>query len=92
MIIWESSGSHLGVIWESSGGHLGDIWESVGIILPIGMIYPTSPPNHPGSGTGMPNVWDTIKYCEAFFFVFLGAFRSGFLIFGGSFHLVHINY
>ena len=44
---------HLGVIWELSGGHLGDIWESVGIILPIGMIYPTSPPNHPGLGTGM---------------------------------------
>ena len=30
MIIWESSGSHLGAIWESSGGHLGDSWESFG--------------------------------------------------------------
>ena len=27
MIIWESSGSHLGVIWETFGSHLGAIWE-----------------------------------------------------------------
>ena len=37
-VVWESSGSHLGVIyyhhlgviWELSGGHLGDSWESFG--------------------------------------------------------------
>ena len=30
MIIWESSGSHLGVIWGSSGRHLGVIWDPFG--------------------------------------------------------------
>ena len=45
MIIYDD---RLGAIWGSSGRHLG-----VRIIPPMGMIYPTSPPNHPPLGTGM---------------------------------------
>ena len=40
MMIWESSGSHLGVIWGSSGRHLGVIWEPFGSHL--GSIWETS--------------------------------------------------